>query len=70
MAEYRYWYACMRLKKIIFNEKDNIKIQVFTLDDEKFVISQKEYSVLHSLLALSCFFIFSIPYQQRFKTTF
>ena len=34
----------MRLKKIIFNEKDNIKIHVFALDDEKFVISQKEYS--------------------------
>ena len=44
MAEYCYWCACMRLKKIIFNEKDNIKIQVFELNIEKFVISQKEYS--------------------------
>ena len=33
MAEYQYWHACLKLKKILFNDIDNIPIRVSTTID-------------------------------------
>jgi len=43
MTEYQYWYSCMKLKKILFNEKENITFTNFELDTETFVLKQKTY---------------------------
>ena len=43
LIEYHYWKACMKLKKILFNEEKNIEIITFSNDRDKFEVDQLQY---------------------------